>query len=162
MPDQESELLVPDDTPEVVSWREATAKETPRGAATIANAARKAGWDVVVGYARGPWMTGKESEDDEVEAGICEYITVQGRKPGTERFRAVWHRKLWTKDGAAGDYKFAGGCTWPAIKGAMFATKAKKDQHPENIGAETVGGLKNSKTINAYIKQGDGLAEKEN
>lgn len=143
--------MLPTDAPEVVAWRLAQADEIPRGASTVANAARKAGWTVLVGYSRGPWMTAS-GDDDEEGAGICETITVQGRKT-PQRFRAIWQRKLWTKDGAEGAYKFAGAQIWPAVKGEVVATKSKKDRHPEHLGAETIGGLKNSKTLNDYLKE---------
>lgn len=143
---------MPDAVAEAVDWRPAEPDETPRGATTVANAARKAGWEVRIGYARGPWMTGDDEEDETVEVKICEMVTVQGRRDG-KKFRANWHRKLWTKDGANGDYKFAGAQMSPPVRGEVVATKAKKDRHPEHLGVETIGGLKNSATLNAYIKE---------
>lgn len=144
---------MPDAAAETVDWRPATPEETPRGATTVANAARKAGWEVKIGFARGPWL-GSDDEDevDPADVKVCEMITVQGRRPG-QRFRANWHRKLWTKDGAAGDYKFAGAQMSPPVEGEVVATKAKKDRHPEHLGAKTVGGLKNSATLNRYVKE---------
>jgi hypothetical protein len=145
--------MLPNDAPKVVEWRLAQPDEIPRGATTVANAARKAGWTVLVGYSRGPWLTtADEDEDaDPADVKICEMITVQGRKLG-KRFRVNWHRKLWTKDA---EYKFAGGMTDPPVEGEVVATKAKKDRHPEHLGDKTVGGLKNSKTMNAYIREAD-------
>jgi hypothetical protein len=145
---------MPDDAPEKVDWRIAEPDETPRGAQTVANAARKNGWEVRIGYARGPWLKGDDDEEDvdPLDAKICEMITVQGRKDG-KKFRANWHRKLWTKDGANGDYKYAGAQMSPPVAGEVVASKAKKDRHPEHLGEATVGGLKNSKTLNTYVKE---------
>lgn len=140
--------MLPTDAPETVAWRLAQPDEIPGGATTVANRARKAGWTLLVGYARGPWVTAKDDETEE-EAGIAEVITVQGRRRGA-RFRATWHRKLWTSDDS---YKFAGATIDPAIRGEVAATKAKKDRSPEHLGAETLGGLKNSKTLNDYLKE---------
>lgn len=143
-----------DATAEVVAWRTAESIETPRGATTVANAARKAGWEVRIGYSRGPWMSGSDDDEetDPLDAKICEMISVQGRRDG-KKFRANWHRKLWTKDGANGDYKFAGAQMSPPVEGEVVATKAKKDRHPEHLGDKTVGGLKNSATLNRYVKE---------
>jgi hypothetical protein len=145
---------VPDVDAEVVDWRIAEPGEIPRGATTVANAARKNGWEVRIGYARGPWMTTADDDEDTdpLDAKVCEMISVQGRRGG-QRFRANWHRKLWTKDGANGDYKFAGAQMQPPVAGEVVATKAKKDRHPEHLGAKTVGGLKNSAALNAYVKE---------
>lgn len=144
---------MPDAAAEVVEWRSAELDEIPRGATTVANAARKAGWEVRVGYSRGPWVTGSDDEeDDTVEVKVCEMVTVQGRRD-SDSFRANWHRKLWTKDGAEGSYKFAGAQMHPPIEGEVVATKAKKDRHPEHLGDKTVGGLKNSATLNSYVKE---------
>lgn len=142
---------MPDADAEIVHWRPAEPDETPRGATTVANAARKAGFAVRAYYSRGPWVNSKDTDEDE-EAGICEMIAVTGRLH-ERRFRATWHRKLWTKDGANGDYKFAGAQLWPAHAGEVVSTKAKKERHPEHLGAATIGGLKNSKTLNTYLKE---------
>jgi hypothetical protein len=136
---------------EIVHWRTAEPDEVPGGAKTVANAAHKAGFAVRLYFSRGPWVNAKEPGEDE-ETGICEMIAVTGRLH-ERRFRASWHRKLWTKDGAEGKYKFAGAQIWPPRRGEPVATKAKKDRHPEHLGAETVGGLKNSKTLNDYLKE---------
>jgi hypothetical protein len=158
--------MLPTDLAEVVAWRLAESDEIPRGATTVANAARKAGWNNVrIGFARMSWVTadGDDEPDtsEDAKTSLVEMISVQGRRGG-RAFRANWHRKLWTKDGANGDYKFAGAQMWPAIEGEVIATKAKKDRHPEHLGDKTIGGLKNSKTLNDYLKQGDdSVAEKE-
>lgn len=131
------------DTPETIHWRVAEPDETPRGATTVANAARKAGFAVRIYYSRGPWVTAKELGEDE-EAGICEMIAVTGRL-GDRRFRATWHSKLWTKEAK---YMFAGAQIWPPVEGATLPTK-----HPESLGDKTVGGLKNSKTLTTYLKE---------
>jgi hypothetical protein len=142
---------MPDDATATVHWRAAEPDETPRGATTVANAARKAGFAVRIYFSRGPWITAKDADEDE-ESGICEMIAVTGRLHD-RRFRASWHRKLWTKDGAEGAYKFAGAQLWPATTGEVVSTKAKKDRHPESLGDQTVGGLKNAATLNRYIKE---------
>lgn len=137
-----------------VEWREATADEIPGGAKAVANAARKNGWDVRVGFARGPWVAGEEDDEtDESELKVIQMVTVQGRR-GNQRFRANWHCKLWTKDGADQKYVFAGAQIHPPVEGEVVASKAKKDRHPEHLGERTVGGLKNSKAMNAFIKGG--------
>lgn len=134
---------MPDADAEIVHWRSAEPDETPRGATTVANAARKAGFAVRAYYSRGPWVTNKELGEDE-EAGICEMIAITGRL-NERRFRATWHRKLWTK---AATYGFAGAQIWPPREGATLPTK-----HPESPGDKTIGGLKNSKTLNTYLKE---------
>lgn len=139
---------MPDDAAEIIAWRLAESGEVPGGATAVANRARKAEFAVRIYYTRGPWVTNKELDDEE-EAGICEMIAVTGRLHD-RRFRATWHRKLWTKDDA---YKFAGAQIWPAREGEVVASKAKKDRSPEHLGAATVGGLKNSKTLNDYLKE---------
>jgi hypothetical protein len=143
--------VLPSDAPKIVEWRLAQKDEIPRGAQTVANTARKNGWTVLVGYARGPWVTSADDDDDAdpADVKICEMVTVQGRKAG-QRFRANWHRKLWTKDPA---YGFAGAQMDPPVAGEVVTTKAKKDRHPEHLGEKTVGGLKNSKTLNTYLKE---------
>lgn len=146
---------MPIDFAAIVPWRAAEPDETPGGAKAVANAARKAGFAVRAYYSRGPWVSGKDDDEDapaEDDVQICEMIAVTGRLH-ERRFRATWHRKLWTKDGADGKYKFAGAQLWPAVEGEVVATKAKKDRHPEHLGAKTVGGLKNSATLNSYIKE---------
>lgn len=145
---------MPDEALAPVGWRTAYADEIPGGAAAVAKRAEKAGWKVRVGFARGPWLTGNEDDEEEStdEVKICQMVSVQGRK-GEQKFHANWHCKLWTKPGAEGKYTFAGAWMWPAIAGEPFSTKAKKDRHPENAGAATVGGLKNSKTLNDYLKE---------
>lgn len=142
---------MPDDAPANVDWRLAHDHEIPRGAATVANAARKAGWTVLVGFARGPWIAGDDDEDAAPEdVKICEMVTVQGRR-GRKKFRVTWRNKLWTQ----AEYQFTGGQTHPPIEGEVVATKAKKDRHPEHLGDKTIGGLKNSKTMNAFIREAD-------
>lgn len=142
--------MLPTDAPEIVEWRLAQKDEIPRGAQTVANTALKNGWTVLIGYSRGPWVTASDDEDaDQADVKICEMVTVQGRKLG-QRFRANWHRKLWTKDP---EYGYAGAQMDPPVAGEVVASKAKKDRHPEHLGAATIGGLKNSKTLNDYLKE---------
>lgn len=150
---------MPDDAPEILGWRTAYAEEVPRGATTVANAARKTGWEVRIMFARVPWLNADgedktlEEEGVEIGAAIVQMISVQGRRAGA-KFHANWHCKLWTKPGREeGTYGFAGARMWPAREGALFSTKAKKAQHPESLGDKTVGGLKNSKTLTNYLKE---------
>ena len=140
-----------DDATKTIPWRAAKPDETPRGATTVANAARKAGWTVVVGFASGPWLKADDDEDDADEQ-IVQMVFVHGWRSGSW-FRATWQCKLWTKAGEDGSYTFAGAQIFPPVKGEVIATKAKKDRHPEHLGAETLGGLKNSKTLNDYLKE---------
>lgn len=150
---------MPDALTEATGWRIAYAEEIPAGSTAVANKARKAGWDVLVGYACGPWI-GSDGDDKTTVAeegaapvvAICQMISVQGRL-GEKKFNANWHCKLWTKPGQEGKYAFAGAMMWPPVAGPMFSTKAKKDQHPESLGDATIGGLKNSATLNAYLKE---------
>lgn len=150
---------MPDDDAQDVGWRTAYPDEIPGGATAVANKARKAGWDVRVGFARGPWI-GSDGDDKTTTAeegaapvvAICQMISVQGRL-GEKKFHANWHCKLWTKPGQEGKYAFAGAMMWPPVKGPMFSTKAKKDRHPESLEDATIGGLKNSATLNAYLKE---------
>lgn len=168
--------MLPPDSPAPVSWRLADKDEIPRGATSIANAARKTGWTVLVGYSCQPWMNNDgetkmfnpnkltEAEEDEeseiseqvatdLEVAYAEAIYVAGRRDG-HGFYAKWYRKLWTKPGREeGKYIFSGARMIPGIVGAVASPKAKKDLHPENIGPDTVGGLKNSDTLKNYLKQ---------
>lgn len=148
--------MLPTDLAETFGWRTAYDAEVTRGATTVANRARKAGWEVRVMFCRVPWVTadGDDEPDtaEDAKTSLVEMISVQGRL-GKRKFHANWHRKLWTKAGETGDFTFAGAQIWPAIKGEVITTKAKKDRHPEHLGAETVGGLKNSKTLNDYLKE---------
>lgn len=139
------------DLAEIVGWRTALGDEIPRGAQTVANRAVKSGWSVRIMFSRVPWLTadGEEQEGDEDNSGLVQTISVQGRR-GDAKFHANWRLKLWTKDDA---YKFAGAAMWPPIEGECIATKAKATRHPEHLGAKTVGGLKNSKTLNDYLKE---------
>lgn len=145
---------MPNADAEVVHWRAAEPVETPRGATTVANSARKAGYAVRIYYSRGPWVsaTDDDEEIDSLDVKVCEMIAVTGRLHD-RRFRATWHRRLWTKDGADGKFLFAGAQIWPPHAGEVVSSKAKKDRNPEHLGAETVGGLKNSKTLNDYLKE---------
>ena len=153
---------MPDEALETIGWRTAYDVEVPGGAATVAKSAAKNGWSVRTMFCRVPWLTAGDDDEGSIEdVQIVEMVSVQGRK-GARRFHANWHRKLWTKPGQEGNFSFAGARMWPAIPGAMFNTKAKKDRHPENIEDATIGGLKNSKTLTAYLKQGDDrVADKE-
>lgn len=137
-----------------VDWREAAPEEIPGGAARVMKAAEKAGWEVRAGFARGPWVK-VEDEDAEVDGAaeeqVVAMITIQGRR-GDQSFRANWQAKLWTKAGQDG-YSFTGATMSPPIKGPIASSKARKDWHPESLGDETIGGLKNSKTLSAYVKE---------
>lgn len=144
---------MPDGAVETTGWRTAYDVEVPGGAAAVAKRAEKLGWRVRTMFCRVPWLTAGDDDEGSIEdVQIVEMVSVQGRK-GERKFHANWHRKLWTKPGQEGEFKFAGARMWPAIPGAVVATKAKKDRHPENIEDATVGGLKNSKTLNTYLKE---------
>jgi hypothetical protein len=146
----EREALLQAPPPEVPA-RPAEPDEIPRGATTVTNTARKNGWDVQVTYARGPWITsaglklivpGRIEEDEEDDDGdtdsaadkvpaIYDSIAVRARR-GAQRVAATWIRKPWTKAGAAGGFTFAGAHI-----------------RPRHLN----GGLHNSKTLNAYLKE---------
>jgi hypothetical protein len=144
---------VPIDLAEVVGFRTANADEVPGSAAAVAKRAEKSGWKVRTSFARLPWITADSDPTEEPdEGGLVQVVVVAGHKNG-RKFSARWHCKLWTKDGAEGAYKFAGCQIWPPIAGEVITTKAKKDRHPEHLGAATIGGLKNSKTMNDYLKE---------
>jgi hypothetical protein len=134
---------------EIIPWRTAKPEEIPRGAEAVAKRARKAGWKVSVSFMRVPWLT---ADEDDESSGLVETVMVHGLKD-EKKFRATWICRLWTKDGDDRTFKFAGAQIWPAIEGEVVATKAKKDRNPEHLGAKTVGGLKNSKTLNDYLKE---------
>jgi hypothetical protein len=135
---------------EVVGWRTAKPDEIPGGAAAIAKKAEKSGWKVSVSFMRVPWLTA--DEDDDADAGLVEVIAVHGRKDG-KKFRATWHCKLWTKAGDTRSFSFFGAAMWPPIEGEVIASKGKKDRNPEHLGDKTVGGLKNSKVLNTFLKE---------
>lgn len=89
----------------------------------------------------------------DLEVAMAEAIVVYGMQTG-HTFMAKWYRKLWTKPGLLEEkYLFSGACIRPGVAGGLWSTKAKKDLHPENIGDATIGGLKNSKTLTAYLKK---------
>lgn len=138
---------------DTVEWRPATPEEIPGGAARIAKAAEKAGWEVRAGFCRGRWLAGGDDDeaDDAAEEQVVEMITIQGRR-GDQIFRANWRAKLWTKAGQDG-YSFVGATMSPPVAGPIASSKARKDWHPESLGDATIGGLKNSKTLSAYIKE---------
>lgn len=144
------------DLAETFGWRTAVDEEVPRGAKTVANAARKAGWKVRITVCRVPWLTadGDDEPDtsEDAKTSLVEMIAVAGRR-GDQKFRATWHLKLWTKAAEDRTFSYAGAQIFPPIAGEVIATKAKKDRHPEHLGATTVGGLKNSKTLNDYLKE---------
>jgi hypothetical protein len=143
----------------IVRWRPARPGEIPGGAAAVIKTARKHGWDVQVGYARGPWQsrgraalidpaTGAVDDSEEGEdatgtdsAGkvpaIYEVIAVHARR-GDQRVAATWTRKPWTKPGREGKYQFG---AVPGVGGAHI--------WPPHDG----GGLHNSKTLTDYLKE---------
>jgi hypothetical protein len=138
---------------DIVDWRPATPEEIPGGAARIAKAAEKAGWEVRAGFCRGLWVGSEDDEagDEPQEEQVVEMVTIQGRRGG-QIFRANWRRKLWTKAGQDG-YSFVAAMMSPPVAGPIASSKARKDWHPESLGDATIGGLKNSKTLSAYIKE---------
>jgi hypothetical protein len=114
--------------PPEIPARAAAEGEIPVGAKRVVNLARKAGWEVLVTFARGPWVTGKglllvstdegTGDDDEAGAGaekvpaVVESIAVRAGRDG-QRVAATWIRKPWTGPGAEGKYVFQSAHIWP-------------------------------------------------
>lgn len=101
-----------------VRGRPAEKSEVPRGAATVINAARKAGWDVEVSYARGPWLNA-----DGTPAYIVDSIVVRLLLPATgQRAAATWVRK---PTGDAEAYTFSS-AHWVGELGLLSSTDLKR------------------------------------
>lgn len=96
----------PPEPPEVpapeVPGRAAEKHEVPRGAVTLGNAARKAGWEVEVRYARGPWLDASGEF-----AYVVDSVLLRMRHPADgQRAAATWVRK---PTGDAEKYAYSAG-----------------------------------------------------
>jgi len=103
--------------PPEVRGRPAADSEVPRGGRTLVNAARKAGWDCEVSYARGTWL-----EADGTPAYVVDSIVARFRHPATgQRAAATWVRK---PTGDPDAYTFSSG-HWQGELGLVNARDLK-------------------------------------
>ena len=153
IPAASSEILntrerVPVPPPQVTAEPLRNPDKIPTGTSRFVSSARKAGWDVQVTYARGPWVRSNgepllidpdaqvhDTDDEEsVEGGVpaqCESIAARCRK-GDRRAVVIWIRKGWTKAGLRGEWERSSGHTRPSHAG---------------------GGLHDDKTMKRYLKE---------
>lgn len=100
-----------------VRARPASDDEVPRGARTVINLARKAGWDCTATYARGPWL-----DADGVNVPyVVDSIVVRFAK-GEQRAAATWIRK---PTGDPDAYEFSS-AHWPGELGLIKSPDFKK------------------------------------
>ena len=106
----EQRLPIP---PPSIPRRTAEASEITRGPTTIANLARKNGWEVWITYSRGPWLQadGTPALNEDGTVASVETIAVRCKRGG-QHATGLWVRKEWLKDPG---FVFEGGRAKPAV-----------------------------------------------